>query len=82
MALVGTVRRLRGGQVEAGEGGRSRWLEETRLCPPVRARDSGCPEVGILPGGEPGGGAAVTGAAGGADGDGGTAQVRGRGCGR
>ena len=82
MALVGTVRRLREGLAEAGEGGGPRWLEETRPCPPVRARDSGCAEVGVLPGGEPGGGAALTGPVGGADGDDGTAQERGRGCGR
>lgn len=82
MALVGTVRRLREERVEAGEGGGSRSLEETRLCPPVRARDSGCAEVGFLPGGEPGGGAASAGPAGGANGERGTAPKPGRGCGR
>lgn len=79
MALAGTVRLLRDRQSETGEG--ARWQEETRLCPPVEARDSGRPELGVVPGGEPGGGPAVAGPAGGTDGDSGTSWESGRGCG-
>ncbi len=82
MALAGTVRLLRDRQSETGEGGGSRWQEETRLCPPVEARDSGRPELGVVPGGEPGGGPAVAGPAGGTDGDSDTSREPGRGCGR